>query len=46
MSRRVKFEAKDKNPQNIFTGNVEQNKKRERVRNEGVRVVWCVKNKP
>ena len=45
MNRRVKFEAKDKNPQNIFTGNVEQNKKRE-VRNEGVRVVWCVKNKP
>ena len=38
MSRRVKFEAKDKNPQNIFTGNVEQNKKRG-VRNEGVRVV-------
>ena len=40
MSRRVKFEAKDKNPQNIFTGNIEQNKReKEIVRNEGVRVV-------
>ena len=35
MSRRVKFETEDKNPQNMLTWNVERNKKREKRNKEG-----------